>query len=117
MSGSEEKISPELQQFLLNEQAKAQMQQTVARLTDTCWDKCVGTPGRSLSSREEACLSDCAKRFIETTQVQLISWLLWALQHQWQYISLSWYSSALHSTCCVRSKPAVRTYLGTVSEL
>ncbi|EIE26012.1 mitochondrial inner membrane translocase [Coccomyxa subellipsoidea C-169] len=68
MSGSEEKISPELQQFLLNEQAKAQMQQTVARLTDTCWDKCVGTPGRSLGSREEACLSDCAKRFIETTQ-------------------------------------------------
>ena len=26
--------------------------------------------GRSLSSREEACLSDCAKRFIETTQVR-----------------------------------------------
>lgn len=33
------------------EQAKAQMQQTVARLTDTCWDKCIGTPGGS-SSRE-----------------------------------------------------------------
>ncbi|CAK0736909.1 hypothetical protein CVIRNUC_000823 [Coccomyxa viridis] len=69
MSGSgEEKMSPELQQFLVQEQAKAQMQQTVARLTDACWEKCIGTPGRSLSSREEACLSDCAKRFIETTQ-------------------------------------------------
>lgn len=29
----------------VQEQAKAQMQQTVARLTDACWDKCVGTPG------------------------------------------------------------------------
>ena len=34
-----------------------------------CWDKCIGTPGRSLTSREQACLSDCAKRFIESTQV------------------------------------------------
>lgn len=69
MSAADEKISPELQSFLVQEQAKAQMQQTVARLTDQCWEKCIGTPGRSLSSREEACLSDCAKRFIETTQV------------------------------------------------
>ena len=29
----------------VQEQAKAQMQQTVARLTDACWDKCIGTPG------------------------------------------------------------------------
>lgn len=44
--------------------------QTVAKLTDACWDKCVtGYPGRELSSREEACLENCAKRFIETTQL------------------------------------------------
>ena len=30
----------------VQEQAKAQMQQTVARLTDACWEKCIGTPGR-----------------------------------------------------------------------
>ncbi len=23
------------------------MQQTVARLTDACWEKCIGTPGRA----------------------------------------------------------------------
>lgn len=34
-----------------------------------CWDKCMGTPGRSLSSREQACLSECARRFLDTTQV------------------------------------------------
>ena len=31
----------------VQEQAKAQMQQTVARLTDACWEKCIGTPGRA----------------------------------------------------------------------
>ena len=35
-----------------------------------CWDKCMGTPGRTLSSREQACLSDCARRFLDTTQVR-----------------------------------------------
>ena len=45
-----------------------QIQQTVARVTEVCWDKCVGTPGRALSGRESACLADCAKRFIEATQ-------------------------------------------------
>lgn len=63
------KVSPELQQFLAQEQQKAQLQQTISALTSTCWDKCVGTPGRYLGSREEQCLSDCAKRFLETTQV------------------------------------------------
>jgi len=45
------------------------IQQTVARITDVCWDTCLpGTPGRSLSSKEQACVSECAKRFIEATQ-------------------------------------------------
>ena len=29
------------------------MQQTVARLTDACWEKCVGTPGRAISKSFE----------------------------------------------------------------
>ena len=47
----------------------SKIQQTVARITDVCWDTCItGTPGRSFSSKESACMSECAKRFIETTQ-------------------------------------------------
>ncbi|KAL6778803.1 TIM8 [Auxenochlorella protothecoides x Auxenochlorella symbiontica] len=64
----DQKVSPQLQQFIMEEQAKAQLQQTVARLTDECWDKCMGTPGSSLSSRETACLDNCARRFLDTTQ-------------------------------------------------
>lgn len=64
-----DKMTPEMQEFIMREQMRAQVQQTVARVTDVCWDKCIGTPGRSLSSREESCLSECAKRFIDTTQL------------------------------------------------
>lgn len=35
----------------------------------TCWDKCMGSPGNYLSSRESACFENCAKRFLETTQL------------------------------------------------
>lgn len=28
-------------------QAKAQLQQTISRLTEECWGKCMGTPGKS----------------------------------------------------------------------
>jgi import inner membrane translocase subunit TIM8 len=98
----QQKVSAELQQFLAQEQAKAQvrgppgrcehthahhqplraaaahrpaarparaqLQQTVSRLTDECWDKCISSPGSYLSSREQACLSNCARRFLDTTQ-------------------------------------------------
>jgi len=128
--------SPQLQQFILQEQAKAQvgwapdpagsglagepallitgrhlvrlqLQQTVSRLTEECWDKCISSPGQAmsfarccslsapaarrppawcppapallarlvhssagnyLSSREQACLDNCARRFLDTTQ-------------------------------------------------
>jgi hypothetical protein len=40
------------------------------RRLQVCWDKCMGTPGRTLTSREMTCLSDCARRYIESAQVR-----------------------------------------------
>lgn len=54
--------------YMAETPAEFQMQQTVATVTEKCWEKCIGTPGRYLSSREESCMSDCARRFIDTTQ-------------------------------------------------
>lgn len=68
MAQGKQAASPELQHFLQQEQAKAQLQQTVSRLTDECWDKCLGNPGNSLSGREANCLDNCARRFLDTTQ-------------------------------------------------
>mmetsp|Transcript_5666 Transcript_5666/g.13226 ORF Transcript_5666/g.13226 Transcript_5666/m.13226 type:complete len:84 (-) Transcript_5666:229-480(-) len=58
----------ELQQFVEEEQRKAAFQEMISRLTDTCWDKCVGKPGNSLSSSERSCLANCVERFLDTTQ-------------------------------------------------
>lgn len=44
------------------------MPQMIGTLTDVCWDKCISSPGNYLSSKENSCLENCAKRFIETTQ-------------------------------------------------
>mmetsp|Transcript_21095 Transcript_21095/g.58575 ORF Transcript_21095/g.58575 Transcript_21095/m.58575 type:complete len:85 (+) Transcript_21095:77-331(+) len=60
--------SPELQQFLARESQIAQVQQMISTLSDVCWDKCISSPGSYMSSKETACLENCAKRFVETTQ-------------------------------------------------
>ncbi|KAF7726905.1 Mitochondrial import inner membrane translocase subunit tim8 [Apophysomyces ossiformis] len=57
----------ELAQFLEAENAKARIQQTVHSLTDTCWDKCVGKVNNKLDRSEEACLSNCVERFLDTS--------------------------------------------------
>ena len=87
MAGEQPKPSAELQQFMAQEQVKAHLQQTVARLTDEasgglfahepawtastpsltkpyscplqCWDKCISSPGASLTGRPSRPPSSC----------------------------------------------------------
>lgn len=62
-------VSPELANFIQRESQVAQVQTMIAGLTDVCWDKCMtGSPGSYLSSKEQTCLENCARRFVETTQ-------------------------------------------------
>jgi len=51
MSDKGQQLSPQFRQFVQQEQVRMQLQQTVARLTDECWDKCISSPGMSLSQR------------------------------------------------------------------
>ena len=46
MAAQGKPASAEMQNFLVQQQAKAQLQQTISRLTDECWGKCVGNPGK-----------------------------------------------------------------------
>ena len=62
--GSEDQ---ELQQFMAMEQQKAQLQGTIHKLTDTCWDMCMDRPRDKMDSRTEQCMSNCVGRFIDTT--------------------------------------------------
>jgi import inner membrane translocase subunit TIM8 len=36
-------------------------------MTDLCWDKCVSHPSSKLESKTEACLDNCAQRFVDVS--------------------------------------------------
>ncbi|KQJ89532.1 mitochondrial import inner membrane translocase subunit TIM8 [Brachypodium distachyon] len=64
--------NPRLQALLEEEKNKAMANEVIAKLTDTCWDKCItGSIGSSFSNSEASCLSNCAKRFIEVKMVTM----------------------------------------------
>ncbi|CEG01582.1 Mitochondrial import inner membrane translocase subunit Tim8 [Ostreococcus tauri] len=61
-----------LQQFLEEEKRKAVFNEVVAKLTETCFEKCVTyAPGSKFSSSESSCLTNCALRYLESGQVIL----------------------------------------------
>ena len=60
-------LSSQEKQMLL-QQAQAQVSQQIvqgmaATMVDKCFKKCVYTPARSLSSREQQCMAMCMDRF------------------------------------------------------
>ncbi|CAD5166368.1 unnamed protein product [Musa acuminata subsp. malaccensis] len=62
--------SSDLQAFLKQEGQKAMIGQMVGKLTDQCWDKCIsGTPGSKFSSKDSACLGNCARRFMDMSML------------------------------------------------
>ena len=67
---SNQGVSPQMMSFLEQEKKKAAVNEIIGQLTSLCWDKCMSTPGRKLSYGEEQCLSNCAQRFFESSQVR-----------------------------------------------
>merc|ERR1712004_350917 len=57
----------ELQEFVMMEQQKAQLQGQIHKLTDTCWEKCIDKPRDKFDYKTEGCLTDCVERFIDVT--------------------------------------------------
>ncbi|XP_004518868.1 mitochondrial import inner membrane translocase subunit Tim8 [Ceratitis capitata] len=57
----------ELQEFLMIEKQKAQVNAQIHEFNDICWEKCIGKPGSKLDSSTETCLSNCVDRFIDTS--------------------------------------------------
>ena len=70
-----------------------------------CWDKCMGSPGSYLSSREEACFHNCARGFLATTQfiVQVCCEL-----------DAPWLGVAMHAKSCQARQACRRPYDDTV---
>ncbi|KAF2773514.1 hypothetical protein EJ03DRAFT_323468 [Teratosphaeria nubilosa] len=61
------KDKQELNQFIVNESQKAQIQSTVHSLTDTCFRKCITSRISSgkLDRTEEPCMQNCVDRFMD----------------------------------------------------
>lgn len=57
----------ELQDFLMLEKQKAQVNAQIHEFNDICWSKCIGKPGSKLDGASEKCLSNCVDRFIDTS--------------------------------------------------
>ncbi|XP_017851058.1 mitochondrial import inner membrane translocase subunit Tim8 [Drosophila busckii] len=57
----------ELQEFLMIEKQKAQVNAQIHEFNEICWEKCVGKPSTKLDHATETCLSNCVDRFIDTS--------------------------------------------------
>ena len=67
MSDVDPRAAERMQSFIAEENQRAAVQQIISKLTDTCWDKCMGKPGSKLSSYERDCISNCAERFLDAS--------------------------------------------------
>lgn len=66
-SGSPKEGDHELQEFLLMEKQKAQLNAQIHEFNDICWEKCMDKPGSKIDSRTETCLNNCVDRFIDVS--------------------------------------------------
>ncbi|KAI5116743.1 hypothetical protein M0805_000437 [Coniferiporia weirii] len=64
----DEATQKEIAAFIEREQAGARVQAAVHNFTSVCWDKCItGAPSTRFSRGEEACLSNCVERFLDSS--------------------------------------------------
>ncbi|KAH8287351.1 hypothetical protein KR054_006072 [Drosophila jambulina] len=57
----------ELQDYLMIEKQKQQVNAQIHQFNDICWEKCIAKPSNKLDSATEKCLSNCVDRFIDTS--------------------------------------------------
>mmetsp|Transcript_8672 Transcript_8672/g.12199 ORF Transcript_8672/g.12199 Transcript_8672/m.12199 type:complete len:127 (+) Transcript_8672:45-425(+) len=67
MSGGAGGSEAALRMALQQEQQKAVVQAAISKLTELCWDTCVGRPDAKLSSSEQSCIANCAERYLDTS--------------------------------------------------
>ena len=56
----------DMQQFLETENQKAVIQQAIAKLTEQCFEKCIGKPGTKLDLQAN-CVANCAGRYLDSS--------------------------------------------------
>ncbi|MCJ1246003.1 protein translocase subunit [Trapelia coarctata] len=56
------------------EAAIEQARRLIEKMNELCFDKCIPTPGTSLSKKEEGCISMCMEKYIDTRNVVSRAW-------------------------------------------
>ncbi|TID15932.1 putative mitochondrial import inner membrane translocase subunit tim8 protein [Venturia nashicola] len=66
-----EKDKAELQVFLRNESQKSNIQQSIHKLTDVCFKKCITSniSVATLDKYEEPCMQNCVERFLDANKL------------------------------------------------
>lgn len=60
------KIDPELKEFVVNEQIKTQIRAQIRKLNSICFDKCIEKPSSKLEAKQETCINNCLGRYLDT---------------------------------------------------
>ena len=63
----DEATQKELGKFLESENARMRLQSSIHTFTDLCWDKCISKISNKIDRSEEACLTNCVERFLDTS--------------------------------------------------
>jgi import inner membrane translocase subunit TIM8 len=61
-----DKIDPELKDFIVGEQVKSQIRAQIRRLNNMCFERCFEKPTGKLESKQENCVHNCIGRFLDT---------------------------------------------------
>lgn len=73
MAGMGENLDPRMQREIMElaqqTRAKADFNNVVNKLTNTCFDICVSKPTSKLGYSGEQCFQNCAARFLEASEV------------------------------------------------
>mmetsp|Transcript_21527 Transcript_21527/g.30156 ORF Transcript_21527/g.30156 Transcript_21527/m.30156 type:complete len:87 (+) Transcript_21527:168-428(+) len=72
MDAAINQLTPEQRQaVMINAQQEANqkiMQAMMNKMTSICYEKCTGTSGDKLDSREQSCLAHCQDRYLDVRQ-------------------------------------------------
>lgn len=60
------KVDPELKDFIVNEQMKAQIREQIRKLNNICFPQCVEKPTTKLEPKQETCIQNCVGRYLDT---------------------------------------------------
>ncbi|EYE97697.1 protein translocase subunit TIM13 [Aspergillus ruber CBS 135680] len=74
-SGNVDEIKSTIIKQLQQEAAVNNARQLIGKVNEHCFDKCIPSPGSTLSSSEEGCLSTCMEKYISLWNVASKSYI------------------------------------------